>query len=175
MPENLERRLGADRRPPPRVVGQVLGADESPPAVAQVDEHPDASAHRDRDNPARYLAAERKPLQGGVPVFRLGHALTEPFRPPISCSGYAGRYLAGTGPAGPADRYDENENGMTRLRHGARRLPDGGAARVVVIGMGFAGLATARRLTRAGLRVTLVARNVYSTFQPLLYQVATGA
>jgi NADH dehydrogenase len=64
---------------------------------------------------------------------------------------------------------------MTRLRHGARRLPDGGAARVVVIGMGFAGLATARRLTRAGLRVTLVARNVYSTFQPLLYQVATGA
>jgi len=41
--------------------------------------------------------------------------------------------------------------------------------------MGFAGLATARRLTRAGLRVTLVARNVYSTFQPLLYQVATGA
>ena len=40
--------------------------------------------------------------------------------------------------------------------------------------MGFAGLATVHRLTRAGLRVTLVDRNVYSTFQPLLYQVATG-
>ena len=46
--------------------------------------------------------------------------------------------------------------------------------RVVVVGAGFAGLATVSRLTRAGLRVTLVDRNVYSTFQPLLYQVATG-
>jgi NADH dehydrogenase len=63
---------------------------------------------------------------------------------------------------------------MTRLWRRARRPPDGGAARVVVVGMGFAGLATVRRLTRAGLRVTLVDRNVYSTFQPLLYQVATG-
>jgi NADH:ubiquinone reductase (H+-translocating) len=68
---------------------------------------------------------------------------------------------------------------MSRLRRGglryrARRPPDGSAARVVVVGMGFAGLATVRRLARAGLRVTLVDRNVYSTFQPLLYQVATG-
>ncbi len=46
--------------------------------------------------------------------------------------------------------------------------------RVVVVGAGFAGLATVGRLTRAGLAVTLVDRNVYSTFQPLLYQVATG-
>ena len=106
MPEDLERRLGADRRPPLRIVGQVLGADEPPPAVAQVHEHPDASARRDRDDPARYLAAERKPLQGGVPVFRLGHVLTEPFRPSISRPGYAGRYLTGAGPAGHADRYD---------------------------------------------------------------------
>jgi NADH:ubiquinone reductase (H+-translocating) len=52
--------------------------------------------------------------------------------------------------------------------------PAGAAAPVVVVGMGFAGLATVRRLTRAGLRVTLVDRNIYSTFQPLLYQVATG-
>ncbi len=55
-----------------------------------------------------------------------------------------------------------------------RRTPASGAARVVVVGMGFAGLATVRMLTRAGLRVTLVDRDVYSTFQPLLYQVATG-
>ncbi len=63
---------------------------------------------------------------------------------------------------------------MARLRRRTRRPPDGGAARVVVVGMGFAGLATVRRLTRAGLQVTLVDRDVYSTFQPLLYQVATG-
>jgi NADH:ubiquinone reductase (H+-translocating) len=59
---------------------------------------------------------------------------------------------------------------MSRLR----RPPASGAARVVVVGMGFAGLATVSTLRRAGLRVTLVDRDVYSTFQPLLYQVATG-
>ncbi len=60
---------------------------------------------------------------------------------------------------------------MARLRGKVRRLA---GARVVVVGMGFAGLATVSRLTRAGMRVTLLDRNVYSTFQPLLYQVATG-
>lgn len=45
---------------------------------------------------------------------------------------------------------------------------------VVVVGAGFAGLAAARELARAGARVTLVDRNPYSTFQPLLYQVATA-
>jgi NADH:ubiquinone reductase (H+-translocating) len=48
------------------------------------------------------------------------------------------------------------------------------APRVVVVGLGFAGLATVSRLARAGLSVTLVDSNVYSTFQPLLYQVATA-
>ena len=60
---------------------------------------------------------------------------------------------------------------MARLR---RRQPDSNAAQVVVVGMGFAGLATVKRLAKANLRVTLVDRNIYSTFQPLLYQVATG-
>jgi NADH dehydrogenase len=55
-----------------------------------------------------------------------------------------------------------------------RRQPDSGAAHVVIVGMGFAGLATVKRLAKAPLRVTLVDRNIYSTFQPLLYQVATG-
>jgi NADH dehydrogenase len=63
---------------------------------------------------------------------------------------------------------------MARLRGLTRRVPATGAPRVVVVGMGFAGLATVKRLTHAGMRVTLVDRNVYSTFQPLLYQVATG-
>jgi NADH:ubiquinone reductase (H+-translocating) len=48
------------------------------------------------------------------------------------------------------------------------------APHVVVVGAGFGGLSTLRILRRGGLRVTLVDRNIYSTFQPLLYQVATA-
>ena len=50
----------------------------------------------------------------------------------------------------------------------------GGGPRVVVVGAGFGGLSTVARLTRAGMQVTLVDGNIYSTFQPLLYQVATA-
>jgi len=46
--------------------------------------------------------------------------------------------------------------------------------RVVVVGGGFAGLAALHALRGSGAAVTLVDRNVYSTFQPLLYQVATA-
>jgi NADH:ubiquinone reductase (H+-translocating) len=46
--------------------------------------------------------------------------------------------------------------------------------RVVVIGGGFGGLAALHALRGRGAAVTLVDRNVYSTFQPLLYQVATA-
>jgi len=45
---------------------------------------------------------------------------------------------------------------------------------VVIIGAGFGGLAAVRRLARSGMQVTLIDRNVYSTFQPLLYEVATA-
>ncbi len=45
---------------------------------------------------------------------------------------------------------------------------------VVIVGAGFAGLSAVGRLRKAGLRVTVIDRNLYSTFQPLLYQVATG-
>jgi NADH:ubiquinone reductase (H+-translocating) len=54
------------------------------------------------------------------------------------------------------------------------RQPAPDAASVVVIGAGFAGMASLKNLARAGLRVTLVDHNIYSTFQPLLYQVATA-
>src|SRR5712671_2379662 len=57
-------------------------------------------------------------------------------------------------------------------RRSKQPRPD--APSVVVVGAGFAGLATLRTLARSGLRVTLVDSNIYSTFQPLLYQVATG-
>ncbi len=43
-----------------------------------------------------------------------------------------------------------------------------------MVGAGFAGLAAVEELDRAGAQVLLIDRNVYSTFQPLLYQVATG-
>ncbi len=46
--------------------------------------------------------------------------------------------------------------------------------RVVVVGGGFGGLFATRFLDRADLKVTLVDRNNYHLFQPLLYQVATG-
>jgi NADH dehydrogenase len=50
----------------------------------------------------------------------------------------------------------------------------GGAARVVVAGAGFGGLAAVRRLARAGTQTTLIDRNIYATFQPLLYEVASA-
>jgi NADH dehydrogenase len=47
-------------------------------------------------------------------------------------------------------------------------------ARVVIVGAGFGGLACARVLRSAPVRVTLVDRHNFHTFQPLLYQVATA-
>ncbi|HEY7487786.1 MAG TPA: NAD(P)/FAD-dependent oxidoreductase [Streptosporangiaceae bacterium] len=45
---------------------------------------------------------------------------------------------------------------------------------VVVVGGGFAGVACARRLAADDVRVTLLDKNGYHQFQPLLYQVATA-
>jgi NADH dehydrogenase len=47
-------------------------------------------------------------------------------------------------------------------------------ARVVVVGAGFGGLTLARALRRAPVDVTLVDRNNYHLFTPLLYQVASA-
>jgi NADH dehydrogenase len=47
--------------------------------------------------------------------------------------------------------------------------------RVVIVGAGFGGLACARRLARhPEVDVTIIDRNPYQLFAPLLYQVATG-
>ena len=46
--------------------------------------------------------------------------------------------------------------------------------RVLVVGAGFGGLAAVSALARNGFAVTLADRHIYSTFQPLLYQVATA-
>ena len=51
----------------------------------------------------------------------------------------------------------------------------GGRRHVVIVGGGFAGLGCAQRLAdHDDVRVTLIDRNNYHQFQPLLYQVATS-
>src|ERR1017187_209590 len=45
---------------------------------------------------------------------------------------------------------------------------------VVVVGGGFAGLSTVRKLANQAVRVTIVDQHNFHTFLPLLYQVATA-
>jgi NADH:quinone reductase (non-electrogenic) len=46
--------------------------------------------------------------------------------------------------------------------------------RVLILGGGFAGVGAAKELEDADADVVLVDRHNYHTFQPLLYQLATG-
>ncbi len=50
-----------------------------------------------------------------------------------------------------------------------------GRPHVVIVGGGFGGIAAARALRNAPVRVTLIDRRNHHLFQPLLYQVATAA
>jgi NADH dehydrogenase len=50
-----------------------------------------------------------------------------------------------------------------------------GPHRVVIVGGGFGGLYAAQALRKAPVQITLVDRRNFHLFQPLLYQVATGA
>ena len=54
-------------------------------------------------------------------------------------------------------------------------LPVSEQPRVVIVGCGFGGLRLAKALNDAPVQVVVVDRNNYHNFQPLLYQVATGA
>ena len=60
-----------------------------------------------------------------------------------------------------------------------RRSPQSGILTdrptVAVVGGGFGGVECARALRKANANVVLIDRNNHSLFQPLLYQVATGA
>ena len=47
--------------------------------------------------------------------------------------------------------------------------------RLLIVGGGFGGLYAAQALRRAALDITLIDRRNFHLFQPLLYQVATGA
>jgi NADH dehydrogenase len=54
-------------------------------------------------------------------------------------------------------------------------MPASGAHRVVIVGGGFGGLQAVEHLRRAPVDITLVDRRNFHLFQPLTYQVATGA
>ena len=53
-------------------------------------------------------------------------------------------------------------------------IPQSKNPRIVIIGGGFAGLSIAKKLRNKNLQVVLLDKHNYHTFQPLLYQVATG-
>ncbi|HEY6638580.1 MAG TPA: NAD(P)/FAD-dependent oxidoreductase [Solirubrobacterales bacterium] len=57
----------------------------------------------------------------------------------------------------------------------SRHMTEDGRHRVVVIGGGFGGLQAVHGLRRANVEVTLIDRRNFHLFQPLSYQVATGA
>jgi NADH dehydrogenase len=58
------------------------------------------------------------------------------------------------------------------MQLGSSTSSDGPLPHVVIVGAGFAGLEAAKALRNAPVRVTLVDRNNYHKFQPLLYEVA---
>src|SRR5690242_20377227 len=76
-----------------------------------------------------------------------------------ACSGDANHRV----PARPAKRW-RYAHPMTAEAH----------PRVVILGGGFAGVGAAQKLKDADADVVLVDRHDYHTFQPLLYQLATG-
>lgn len=60
-------------------------------------------------------------------------------------------------------REEESDSGKPRK-----------APHVVIVGAGFGGLQAAKALQQAPVQVTVIDRNNYHLFQPLLYQVATA-
>src|SRR5271167_5033431 len=63
---------------------------------------------------------------------------------------------------------------VVRIAHRALPLAHD-APHVVIVGAGFGGMACAAGLRHESVRVTLIDRQNYHLFQPLLYQVATAA
>jgi NADH dehydrogenase len=53
-------------------------------------------------------------------------------------------------------------------------IPESKYPRIIIIGGGFAGIAIAKQLKNKNVQVVLLDKHNYHTFQPLLYQVATG-
>ncbi len=63
---------------------------------------------------------------------------------------------------------------MKWRRRSLGQADSGSTARILVVGGGFAGLSAMEAMAHWDASVTLLDRNPYSTFQPLLYQVATA-
>ena len=81
-----------------------------------------------------------------------------------------------TGASAAAQTYVEAEMRHLMQSDSNRAAPtDKRLHRVVVVGGGFAGLQAVHGLRRARVEVTLVDRQNYMLFQPLVYQDATGA
>jgi NADH dehydrogenase/putative oxidoreductase len=72
-----------------------------------------------------------------------------------------------------AGRYSVDHLIGWLLRRDAALAPD--TPHVVIVGAGFDGTACAAALRHERVRVTLIDRNNYHLFQPLLYQVATAS
>src|SRR5215469_6335887 len=80
------------------------------------------------------------------------------------------------------DGTDCKVTASTRRIYGSERTPGGQAVNnhnfkphAVIVGGGFAGLACAHKLAKSdNVRVTLIDKNNYHQFQPLLYQLATS-
>lgn len=53
-------------------------------------------------------------------------------------------------------------------------IPDSELPRLVIIGGGFAGITLVKKVSDRDFQIVLIDQNNYHTFQPLLYQVATG-
>ncbi|WP_316841475.1 NAD(P)/FAD-dependent oxidoreductase [Pedobacter gandavensis] len=55
-----------------------------------------------------------------------------------------------------------------------QHFPKGNKTRIVIVGGGFGGIELAKKLRDKEIEVIMVDKHNYHTFQPLLYQVATG-
>ncbi len=55
-----------------------------------------------------------------------------------------------------------------------QHFPKGSKTRIVIVGGGFGGIELAKKLKDKDLEVMMIDKHNYHTFQPLLYQVATG-
>jgi NADH dehydrogenase len=55
-----------------------------------------------------------------------------------------------------------------------QRFPKGNKPRIVIVGGGFGGIELAKKLRNKDIEVIMLDKHNYHTFQPLLYQVATG-
>src|SRR2546423_2705378 len=53
-------------------------------------------------------------------------------------------------------------------------MMNNGVPRVAIVGAGFGGLNAAKALANAPVKITIIDRKNFHTFQPLLYQVATA-